>query len=61
MSRRKEFAFLDRLRDSGETNMFGAAVFLRFEFNLGPHEARKILLEWMSETTQTEDEHEDAR
>ncbi len=39
--------YLDRLRESGVTNMFGAAPYLQEEFGLDRKEARAILLEWM--------------
>jgi hypothetical protein len=39
--------FLDNLRESGETNMFGASPYLQQEFGLDKHEARSILSEWM--------------
>jgi hypothetical protein len=39
--------FLDDLRESGETNMFGATPFLMEEFGLEKREARAILSEWM--------------
>jgi hypothetical protein len=39
--------FLDDLRESGKTNMFGAAPFLARRFKLPIEEARKILTEWM--------------
>ncbi len=39
--------FLDNLRESGETNMFGAAPYLQNEFGLEKKEARSILTEWM--------------
>jgi len=41
------FEYLDELRESGETNMFGARPYLMEEFNLDREEARKILSEWM--------------
>ena len=45
---RKEYKeFLDNLRESGTTNMFGAAPYLMEEFLLDKYEAREILLEWM--------------
>lgn len=40
--------FLDELRESGETNMFGASPYLQEEFGLDKHEARAILSEWMA-------------
>ena len=39
--------FLEELRESGETNMFGAAPYLQEEFGLTKQEARAILSEWM--------------
>ena len=48
MNIREEFLYLNRLRESGDTNMFGAAPYLQDEFDLDRREARKILSEWMS-------------
>ncbi len=39
--------FLDGLRESGATNMFGAAPYLMDEFDLTKDEARSIVLFWM--------------
>lgn len=39
--------FLDNLRESGVTNMFGAAPYLVDRFGLDVKEARAILSEWM--------------
>ena len=44
---RKEFIYLNRLRESGATNMFGAAPYLEFEFGFDRREAKKVLMEWM--------------
>ncbi len=44
---REEFLFLNRLRESGATNMFGASSWLEDEFDLTPREARTALSEWM--------------
>lgn len=41
------FDFLNDLRESGETNMFGASPYLVDEFNIDKHEARKVLSKWM--------------
>jgi hypothetical protein len=41
------FAYLNVLRESGVTNMFGAAPYLQQEFGLSKHEARDILKQWM--------------
>jgi hypothetical protein len=40
--------FLDGLRESGVTNMFGAGSYLQEEFGLDRNEARQILIEWMA-------------
>lgn len=39
--------YLDNLRDSGVTNMFGAGQYLETEFNLTRPVAREILTYWM--------------
>lgn len=44
---RAEFEFLNRLRESGETNMFGASPYLACAFDIPKREASKILVEWM--------------
>lgn len=41
------FTFLDELRSSGETNMFGAAPYIQDEFSLTRDKARKIVMAWM--------------
>ena len=43
------FEYLDLLRESGETNMFGASPYLQEAFDLGRHEARNILSAWMKQ------------
>ena len=42
------FDYLVELRNSGVTNMFGAAPYLQQAFGLTRHEARKVLGEWMN-------------
>ena len=39
--------FLDKLRDQGTTNMFGASPYLQQAFELDKSEARQILARWM--------------
>jgi len=39
--------FLDALRESGKTNMFGAGRYLQERFHIEKKEAREILLEWI--------------
>jgi hypothetical protein len=45
--RERYFEYLDRLRESGATNMYGAAPYLRQRFGLDRHEAGEILMAWM--------------
>jgi hypothetical protein len=40
-------AYLDELRESGVTNMFGAGPYLRHEFGVTQSEAHTILGYWM--------------
>ena len=40
--------YLDALRESGETNMFGATPYLMNEFLVSKSEASRILVYWMS-------------
>ncbi len=39
--------YLDDLRESGITNMFGASVFIEQDFNVSRDDARLILGYWM--------------
>lgn len=41
------YVYLENLRQSGATNMFGASPYLTEEFSLGSREASKILSSWM--------------
>lgn len=41
--------FLEQLRRSGETNMYGAASYLAAEFKIPLRTARVILLQWMEQ------------
>ena len=41
------YGYLEQLRQSGATNMFGATPYLRNAFQLDRHEARDILVSWM--------------
>jgi hypothetical protein len=42
------FDYLNDLRESGVTNMFGAGAYLEDEFGLDSEEAKNILVAWMS-------------
>ena len=39
--------YLDELRESGETNMYSAAPYLREEFGFDRERARELLMTWM--------------
>tara|TARA_Y100001951_G_scaffold34454_1_gene27156 strand:- start:15 stop:218 length:204 start_codon:yes stop_codon:yes gene_type:complete len=41
------FEYLDNLRESGVTNMFGAGQYLVNTFGLRTNEAQEVLLDWM--------------
>lgn len=41
------FDYLEDLRESGETNMWGASTYLEAEFGLDAREAKDILLAWI--------------
>tara|TARA_R110002012_G_C11290402_1_gene571936 strand:- start:269 stop:460 length:192 start_codon:yes stop_codon:yes gene_type:complete len=43
----EHLTFLDELRESGATNMFGAAPYLESAFDLERKEARIVLSYWM--------------
>ena len=41
------FDFLDELRESGVTNMYGASSYLQREFDFDKNDARVVLRAWM--------------
>ena len=41
------FEYLESLRDSGKTNMWGAVPFLAMEFEISEEEAGEILVRWI--------------
>lgn len=43
----EHFEYLDNLRESGVTNMFGAGRYLEGEFGVTANESTKILGYWM--------------
>jgi hypothetical protein len=47
--------YLDELRESGETNMFGAGPYLANEFALMLPEAHAVLSYWMKTFPRTEE------
>lgn len=44
---KKAFLYLNKLRKSGKTNMFGARPYLIKQFSLDSGEAIKLLTTWM--------------
>lgn len=44
---REWFEYLDDLRESGDTNMFGASAYLQQDFGLSRDMAREVALGWM--------------
>jgi len=51
------FDYLNDLRESGATNMFGASPYLVDEFGIDKYEAIKVLSKWMENFN--EDGYED--
>ena len=43
------YHYLDVLRRSGDTNMYGAGVYLEHEYGLTRGDARKVLKAWMED------------
>lgn len=43
----EHLAYLDELRETGETNMYGAGAYLRSEFDLSRRDASAVLSFWM--------------
>jgi hypothetical protein len=41
------FEYLDELRESGDTNMYGAGPYVQESFGVGRREAKSLVLEWM--------------
>jgi hypothetical protein len=47
LDKEEMFEYLDVLRETGVTNMFGAAPYLQQAFGINKNEAKTILLDWM--------------
>ena len=45
----KMYHYLDILRESGDTNIYGAGAYLEREFDLTRGDARKVLKAWMDD------------
>lgn len=50
------YNYLEQLRKSGSTNMFGASPYLESRFGLSRKEARDVLSDWMSNYDQLKKE-----
>ena len=46
------YLYLEKLRESGETNMFGAGVYLQKHFELSKEKAIMYLSDWMKQYNQ---------
>lgn len=44
----EHYDYLMWLRDSGETNMWGAAPYLQSEFDISYEDAKDLLIEWIN-------------
>ena len=47
MNEQEVFEFLDELRESGETNMYGATPYIQKEFGCTRYDAMRLLGKWM--------------
>ena len=53
--RNEVYLYLEQLRETGETNMFGARVYLEKHFELPKDKARMYLTDWMKQYNGGED------
>lgn len=58
-TRDEVFEYLDTLRESGVTNMFGATPYLMEEFGFDKREASRWLTEWMQTFSERHNRTED--
>lgn len=47
IDKQEMFEYLDTLRETGVTNMFGAGPYLEQAFDIDRREAKNVVLEWM--------------
>lgn len=47
INKEEVFEYLDGLRITGSTNMFGAGPYIVDAFNISKKEAKSLLIEWM--------------
>ena len=52
MMTEEHLTYLDELRESGDTNMYGAAAWLEDEFAMPRRQAKDILRYWMGTFTE---------
>jgi len=52
------FNYLDKLRESGKTNMFGAVPYIQVVFGMAESDLKDILTEWMNTFTERHNLHE---
>lgn len=48
-SEQEVFEYLNKLRESGVTNMLGAGMYLQVEFAIDKKEANTLLAKWMKQ------------
>ena len=53
--RNEVYLYLEQLRESGETNMFGAGVYLQKHFELPKNQAIMYLTDWMKQYNKGEE------
>jgi hypothetical protein len=58
---RQYYSYLNVLRDSGVTNMFGASPYLQEEFGLSRREAKEVLMSWMKSFSAVPSKTEDGQ
>ena len=54
-TRNEVYLYLEQLRESGETNMFGAGVYLQKHFELPKDKAITYLTDWMKQYNKGEE------
>ncbi len=54
-----QFQFLNDLRNSGVTNMFGATPYIQNEFGIDKNEASSVLILWMNNFNEDAEAYKD--
>ena len=52
MNEENIFEYLDKLRESGVTNMWGASTYIEKEFDVSRRESGDLLVKWMKTFTE---------